>query len=70
MKALEWIKIIGWALMILGGIPFALLGANCIAWLIDSQPPVIHIPTLVVGLIVFVIGFVIKELKLKVQNKK
>lgn len=63
-------KVLGWVLMIGGGIYFALLGAQGLYWLVNRNPVEVHVPTLVVSLIVFSIGVVVRDWGQKSVQKK
>lgn len=61
--------VVGWVVMILGAVPFVLLTASWIDSLAGGSNVVVYPKLLIVGGIVFCVGFAIREWGYKVQQR-
>ncbi len=66
---MKWI-VIGRILMVIGVIPYALMGATLLDRLADNRPITIYWEQLVIGIILFSIGFYIESIGKKHRAKK
>jgi len=63
-------KVLGWILIIAGGVYLGLLGASYIYCLADGNPVEVHIPLLIISIVLVCIGTVVKDLGQKSMEKE